>query len=1071
MDIRTLQYWHKLEHFYPYILQEQKNEYIKTTLVGEDGALPDFLRPELEPGRVVRNYRVYLGIFRVEPAMAALEEGIGRQMRFRDTGEDESCFCTFRLNPDGTVLPDSFQISSFPWAIHRVRDGKINVDQWDDDFLQFQRDIFTILAQREEPVDYPFLLALRETFAQRVNWRIQYCQSWLRIDRVAGRQQQAQGAPGQPGEEAAEEIQAENESTDEQVKKNDLLNSFYIRDLERVIAAAQQGQYPEVLRRFLEHRAGDRVDVEREMEAVFRLMAPKNLPMGRWPSDYGARFMQQVDVNAFLTEDPAYAQPLFSVNGPPGTGKTTLLKDVVAAIVTRRAEALLSLTVPDDAFYPEEEGVVTYRTYSNRIWRLRPAFQEFGILVASNNNGAVENITHGLPGRDGLPDRYEVEEYRYFAEVSDRLLGEGKTWALNAAALGNKNNRQRFVQNLWPLGDDEIKGGYNLRASLREAQKEWEPLMWQEAKARFSAKLREVREEYKVLEVVFAQASELRALRRRLTEREGRLPELAAARTAAEEQLPAAEAACQERAAEQKALEEEVAYLVRTTPLLGLREIFRPNSPAVREIEEKRAWRAAAKERADEARQNRDALARRVEQLREEAAQEEAAAEQDRRRQRELEAQLEAFRQETESPFRLDVFFEENASQDCGKCSPWGYPRLNRLREQLFLEALVLHRAFVEGSRKLYDNLDGFGKLMRGMLTLPQADSHTATLFQSLFLLVPVVSTTFASVGSFLRSLPAGEVAYLFIDEAGQAVPQSAAGAVWRARKVIAVGDPLQIEPVVTLHDAVIEVLSQHFGQDPVLGDKYTSVQTLADRANRLGGWRRIDQDQEQKQDLWIGAPLVVHSRCQRRVFEIANRIAYNDKMIFATRPRPDAVCRWLDVRGSSRSGHYVPAQGEAAAPILAEAFLAFLSKAPGERRYPSAFVITPFRSSRAGLAAHFRRELPRLLAEAGVDTASRAVKSCIREWVRDCVGTIHTFQGKEADTVLLCLGVDSGGRGAGAVEWAGERPNILNVAVTRAKVRLYIIADQEVWCRKGYFRTACELCEKQGEERGEAPA
>ena len=55
MDIRTLQYWHKLEHFYPYILQEQKNENIKTTLVGEDGALPDFLRPELEPGRVVRN--------------------------------------------------------------------------------------------------------------------------------------------------------------------------------------------------------------------------------------------------------------------------------------------------------------------------------------------------------------------------------------------------------------------------------------------------------------------------------------------------------------------------------------------------------------------------------------------------------------------------------------------------------------------------------------------------------------------------------------------------------------------------------------------------------------------------------------------------------------------------------------------------------------------------------------------------------------------------------------------------------------------------------------------------------
>ena len=67
-----------------------------------------------------------------------------------------------------------------------------------------------------------------------------------------------------------------------------------------------------------------------------------------------------------------------------------------------RGKKRILLAVPDDAFYPEEEGVVTYRNYSNYIWRLRPAFQEFGILVASNNNGAVENITHGLPGRDAL---------------------------------------------------------------------------------------------------------------------------------------------------------------------------------------------------------------------------------------------------------------------------------------------------------------------------------------------------------------------------------------------------------------------------------------------------------------------------------------------------------------------------------------------------------------------------------------------------------------------------------------------------------------------------------------------
>lgn len=373
-------------------------------------------------------------------------------------------------------------------------------------------------------------------------------------------------------------------------------------------------------------------------------------------------------------------------------------------------------------------------------------------------------------------------------------------------------------------------------------------------------------------------------------------------------------------------------------------------------------------------------------------------------------------------PFRLDEFFE-----DCG-------------------------------AGELCDNLDGYNKLMRGMLPKAQAEKLAAPLLQSLFLLVPVISTTFASVGSFLRDIPAGEIAYLFIDEAGQAVPQSAAGAVWRARKVIAVGNPLQIEPVVTLHDAVMEVLGRCFDQEPVLMDKYTSMQSLADLANWLGRWRQVSRPG----DLWIGAPLVVHSRCQRRMFTISNHIAYNHKMIFDTRERKGAVCRWPDVRGSSKSGHYVQAQPEAAILLVTAAFVEFMSHGLRNSKYPSLFVITPFRSTRAGLTAYFRKELPRQLELAGLDPRSRELRTCIQEWLKACVGTIHTFQGKEADTVLLCLGVDSNGKGTGAVDRAGERPNILNVAVTRSKEKLYIIADHEVWCRKGYFRTAWEICRQE---------
>ncbi len=55
-------------------------------------------------------------------------------------------------------------------------------------------------------------------------------------------------------------------------------------------------------------------------------------------------------------------------------------------------------------------------------------------------------------------------------------------------------------------------------------------------------------------------------------------------------------------------------------------------------------------------------------------------------------------------------------------------------------------------------------------------------------------------------------------------------------------------------------------------------------------------------------------------------------------------------------------------------------------------------------------------------------------EWKRRLFGTVHTFQGKEADEVVFVLGCDE--KAWNAAKWAGQKANILNVAVTRAKKR-----------------------------------
>ena len=59
-------------------------------------------------------------------------------------------------------------------------------------------------------------------------------------------------------------------------------------------------------------------------------------------------------------------------------------------------------------------------------------------------------------------------------------------------------------------------------------------------------------------------------------------------------------------------------------------------------------------------------------------------------------------------------------------------------------------------------------------------------------------------------------------------------------------------------------------------------------------------------------------------------------------------------------------------------------------------------------------------------------------------VGTVHTFQGKEAKIVYLILGADEASRGAAG--WAVSEPNIMNVAATRAKEEFYIIGDKELY-------------------------
>lgn len=181
-------------------------------------------------------------------------------------------------------------------------------------------------------------------------------------------------------------------------------------------------------------------------------------------------------------------------------------------------------------------------------------------------------------------------------------------------------------------------------------------------------------------------------------------------------------------------------------------------------------------------------------------------------------------------------------------------------------------------------------------------------------------------------------------------------------------------------------------------------------------------------------------------MFGISNRIAYDGLMVHAPgRGNSGTIgaalgpSAWLDIDGEADS-KWCPAEGELVVNLLQKIASAGITK-------PDLFVITPFR-----IVAHeLRRRLER---EAALFTA---LKVDIREWVTDRIGTIHTVQGKEADSVILVLGAPNASQ-TGARSWAAGTPNILNVAVSRAKQNLYVVGSYGAWSGVGHARELASI-------------
>lgn len=102
-----------------------------------------------------------------------------------------------------------------------------------------------------------------------------------------------------------------------------------------------------------------------------------------------------------------------------------------------------------------------------------------------------------------------------------------------------------------------------------------------------------------------------------------------------------------------------------------------------------------------------------------------------------------------------------------------------------------------------------------------------------------------------------GALGTLVVDEAGQAQPQMAVGALYRCRKAMIVGDPKQVEAVVTDDLALLKKAFDDEELKPYKS-KNISVQSFADGLNAFGTYLDNGTDYPE----WVGCPLLVHRRC-----------------------------------------------------------------------------------------------------------------------------------------------------------------------------------------------------------------
>ncbi|NJO93312.1 MAG: hypothetical protein HC820_01160 [Hydrococcus sp. RM1_1_31] len=96
-------------------------------------------------------------------------------------------------------------------------------------------------------------------------------------------------------------------------------------------------------------------------------------------------------------------------------------------------------------------------------------------------------------------------------------------------------------------------------------------------------------------------------------------------------------------------------------------------------------------------------------------------------------------------------------------------------------------------------------------------------------------------------------------------------------------------------------------------------------------------------------------------------------------------------------------------------------------------------------------------------DTLTERLRARWKEFALDSIGTVHTFQGGQKSVIILstrqCPRLDS-------IWFIDRRPNLLNVAVSRARELFILVGNLDLLLKGNYTKQLVEYIQKFGEIR-----